>query len=340
MVAKLHSAITTIEEMLNNAQAPNTGAPFCTGVLFLTDFRVEEGYAVTHGAEVSSNVEKSPKAKFKQDFRKSSLTVRRPPVVQSVCAPPIWGAGGSGFESRRLESSLLSKVRVAPGFSHVGIVLDEVAGRRVFLSISITPRHCIPALLHFHLVSPSSTLKTPSLKAAQISPLHSKLFPNCTLKSTSHEPAASYSSRGVIYTLSSDPTSPSASRPLDLMRTSHNPKPASCCTSTDNSDLCPSLTISPTSWTTTNCDTNLTSTERTPEKTYGGANRPSRCVAPATTPTRNADAQFMIEGRAGAPTHTFSSPEPITASSLRRDTGSLLARSPPLRLASESAAFF
>ncbi|KAJ8880497.1 hypothetical protein PR048_016967 [Dryococelus australis] len=48
----------------------------------------------------------------------------------------------------------------APGFSHVGIVPDYVAGRRVFYGTSHFPRLCIPALLHTHLTSPSSALKT------------------------------------------------------------------------------------------------------------------------------------------------------------------------------------
>ncbi|KAJ8898379.1 hypothetical protein PR048_003739 [Dryococelus australis] len=47
-----------------------------------------------------------------------------------------------------------------PGFSHVGIVPDDAAGRRVFSGISRFPRHCIHALLHTHLTSPSQALKT------------------------------------------------------------------------------------------------------------------------------------------------------------------------------------
>ncbi|KAJ8898226.1 hypothetical protein PR048_003586 [Dryococelus australis] len=46
---------------------------------------------------------------------------------------------------------------VAPGFSHVGIVLDDAAGRRIFSGFS---RSCIQALFHVHLASHSSSLKT------------------------------------------------------------------------------------------------------------------------------------------------------------------------------------
>ncbi|KAJ8873420.1 hypothetical protein PR048_024237 [Dryococelus australis] len=44
------------------------------------------------------------------------------------------------------------------GFSHVGIVPDDAAGRRVSSGICRFPRPCIPALFHTHLNSPSSVL--------------------------------------------------------------------------------------------------------------------------------------------------------------------------------------
>ncbi|KAJ8888360.1 hypothetical protein PR048_007850 [Dryococelus australis] len=46
----------------------------------------------------------------------------------------------------------------APGFSHVRIVPDDAASRRVFSGISRFSRPFIPALFHKHLSSPSSTL--------------------------------------------------------------------------------------------------------------------------------------------------------------------------------------
>ncbi|KAJ8885465.1 hypothetical protein PR048_011662 [Dryococelus australis] len=64
---------------------------------------------------------------------------------------------------------------VTPGFSHVGIVLDDAA---VFGGFSrgspVSPALCIPALLHSHLTSPSSAVKTPMLRANEIS--HERLF--------------------------------------------------------------------------------------------------------------------------------------------------------------------
>ncbi|KAJ8895125.1 hypothetical protein PR048_000450 [Dryococelus australis] len=49
---------------------------------------------------------------------------------------------------------------VTPGFSHVGIALDDTVGRQVFLGDLPFPRSCIPALLRTHLTSPTSALKT------------------------------------------------------------------------------------------------------------------------------------------------------------------------------------
>ncbi|KAJ8882789.1 hypothetical protein PR048_014603 [Dryococelus australis] len=62
---------------------------------------------------------------------------------------------------------------VASGFSQVGIVPDDAAGRRVFLGIFSFPNTCVPELLHTHLTPPSSALNTSMLRAAQISsPTH------------------------------------------------------------------------------------------------------------------------------------------------------------------------
>ncbi|KAJ8878805.1 hypothetical protein PR048_019391 [Dryococelus australis] len=49
--------------------------------------------------------------------------------------------------------------RFTPGFSHLGIVPDDAAGRRVCWGDSLFSRPCIPAPLHSHLISSSSTLK-------------------------------------------------------------------------------------------------------------------------------------------------------------------------------------
>ncbi|KAJ8886296.1 hypothetical protein PR048_012507 [Dryococelus australis] len=59
-----------------------------------------------------------------------------------------------------LECSHPFQVVSPPGFSHVGIVPDNAAGRRVFSVLSRFPQPCIPALLRTHLVSPSSALET------------------------------------------------------------------------------------------------------------------------------------------------------------------------------------
>ncbi|KAJ8873590.1 hypothetical protein PR048_024408 [Dryococelus australis] len=59
---------------------------------------------------------------------------------------------------------------LAAGFPHAEILLDDADGRRVFSGISRSPpppRPCNLALLHTHLASPSSDLKTPILRATQ-----------------------------------------------------------------------------------------------------------------------------------------------------------------------------
>ncbi|KAJ8888688.1 hypothetical protein PR048_008180 [Dryococelus australis] len=60
---------------------------------------------------------------------------------------------------------------VAPGFSPVENVSDVAAVRWVFSGISRFPYFFIPALLHTHLTSPSSGLKTSMFRAAHISSL-------------------------------------------------------------------------------------------------------------------------------------------------------------------------
>ncbi|KAJ8890889.1 hypothetical protein PR048_010398 [Dryococelus australis] len=72
------------------------------------------------------------------------------------CAP--WGRGG--VVSRLLAFHIGKTDSIpggaTPGFSHVGIVPDDAAGRRVFSGISFFPDPFIPALLHTDLSSPCS----------------------------------------------------------------------------------------------------------------------------------------------------------------------------------------
>ncbi|KAJ8876296.1 hypothetical protein PR048_024206 [Dryococelus australis] len=65
---------------------------------------------------------------------------------------------------------------VAPGFSHMGTVPDNVAGQRVFSWISRFPRPCIPGLLHTHLTSISSTLKASFSQFSRVRHMNQGLF--------------------------------------------------------------------------------------------------------------------------------------------------------------------
>ncbi|KAJ8871738.1 hypothetical protein PR048_028074 [Dryococelus australis] len=64
----------------------------------------------------------------------------------------------------RLPASHLGEPGSIPGrvtgFSRVGIVPDDATGRRIFSNIPRFSRPCVPALLHAHLASSSSPLKT------------------------------------------------------------------------------------------------------------------------------------------------------------------------------------
>ncbi|KAJ8873630.1 hypothetical protein PR048_024452 [Dryococelus australis] len=83
---------------------------------------------------------------------------------------------GRGREVVRLLASHQSEPgsipsRVDLGFSHVGIVPDDAAGRRVFSGISRSGSTFIPALHRTYIDSPSSALKTSMLRTAKISSL-------------------------------------------------------------------------------------------------------------------------------------------------------------------------
>ncbi|KAJ8875015.1 hypothetical protein PR048_022905 [Dryococelus australis] len=71
--------------------------------------------------------------------------------------------------TRRSDHSPLTqayRARFPPRLSHVGIVPDNAAGRRVLSGISHLPCPCIPAPLHTQLTPPLSALKTSLLRAA------------------------------------------------------------------------------------------------------------------------------------------------------------------------------
>ncbi|KAJ8872052.1 hypothetical protein PR048_025653 [Dryococelus australis] len=74
-----------------------------------------------------------------------------------------WGRGGLVVRllTPQLDQPGSIPVGVAPGFSHVGIVPDDVSGRGVFSGISRFPRPFILALLHSDLASLLSSLKSP-----------------------------------------------------------------------------------------------------------------------------------------------------------------------------------
>ncbi|KAJ8870525.1 hypothetical protein PR048_029548 [Dryococelus australis] len=96
------------------------------------------------------------------------ISIRDQQPSRASTVPYISGHGGvvvTLLDSLIRESGS-SPGGVAPGLSHVGIVLDDAAGRWVSSGISRFLHPCIPALLNAHLVSLPSALKTWMLRAA------------------------------------------------------------------------------------------------------------------------------------------------------------------------------
>ncbi|KAJ8873486.1 hypothetical protein PR048_024304 [Dryococelus australis] len=83
--------------------------------------------------------------------------------------------------------------RVAPGFSRVEIVADDDTGLRVFSGISRFSHSWIPALLHTHITSPSSALKTSTRQARrparEILPIAGEISSSSTHGRSSHSGA-------------------------------------------------------------------------------------------------------------------------------------------------------
>ncbi|KAJ8887757.1 hypothetical protein PR048_013975 [Dryococelus australis] len=88
-----------------------------------------------------------------------------------------WGCGGVAVRLLASHEGEPGSIpgRVTPGFPQVGILPDDAVGWWVFSGISRFPHPCILALLHFHLISRSSALKTSMLRSAQTFQLCSSL---------------------------------------------------------------------------------------------------------------------------------------------------------------------
>ncbi|KAJ8890517.1 hypothetical protein PR048_010026 [Dryococelus australis] len=96
---------------------------------------------------------------FHQSF--ALLTILHRTHCNDESALSRWGRGG--LVDRLLTFHLSEPGSITsgdtPGFSHVRILPNDAAGRRVFSWISRFPSTCIPTLLHTHLTSPLSALK-------------------------------------------------------------------------------------------------------------------------------------------------------------------------------------
>ncbi|KAJ8888033.1 hypothetical protein PR048_007518 [Dryococelus australis] len=121
---------------------------------------------------VAARIDRAPRISLPAAIQAGKIS-----VAQSADTPPIWGvrealgsSPGQGLVLRSFREEHLSlvvrllasqkgeqgsiSVPVTHGFSQVGIVPDDAAGRRVFSVISRFPRPFIPALLHTRLNHP------------------------------------------------------------------------------------------------------------------------------------------------------------------------------------------
>ncbi|KAJ8865950.1 hypothetical protein PR048_033473 [Dryococelus australis] len=112
-----------------------------------------------NGRDLRENPPTSGIVRHDSHLRKSGVT--RPGIEPGL----PWG---NTARSHQGEPGLIPG-GVTPGFTHVRTAPDDTAGLRVFSGISRFTRPCISALLHTHLASPSSAIKTSILRAAQIS---------------------------------------------------------------------------------------------------------------------------------------------------------------------------
>ncbi|KAJ8878325.1 hypothetical protein PR048_018902 [Dryococelus australis] len=113
--------------------------------------------------------EGSGKPRAAVSFTVSASGPTRP--AASLSRGPRYGAVATALAPYQSELGSIPG-GVTPKFPHVGIAPIDGAGRRVFSGISRFPRPCIPALLHSHVTSLSSGIKTSLLRAAKISPPH------------------------------------------------------------------------------------------------------------------------------------------------------------------------
>ncbi|KAJ8874429.1 hypothetical protein PR048_025278 [Dryococelus australis] len=126
--------------------------------LWLAVFREDEANNMTsRQATVPSRTDaynlKAP-TNFDTDSVFITLIVRNIPISHLLELAKRNGANQVQFPAGSL-----------PGFLHVGILPGDVAGWQLFSLISRFPRPFIPALLHIHITSHSSAVKTKSLSA-------------------------------------------------------------------------------------------------------------------------------------------------------------------------------
>ncbi|KAJ8866215.1 hypothetical protein PR048_032058 [Dryococelus australis] len=163
-----------------DAKNPNT-IPFILLTVTGWPMRTFSRRIIMRGVKLANKRELDRVAKLRWETNREashnqtlfSLPAKLAPSSHSYAGLETGVPRGHGGSAVRLLASRYGEPDLIPGrgqsgFTQVGIVPDDAAGRRVFLGISRFPCPCIPALLLTHFVSPSSTLKTLLLRAAQM----------------------------------------------------------------------------------------------------------------------------------------------------------------------------
>ncbi|KAJ8893502.1 hypothetical protein PR048_006100 [Dryococelus australis] len=147
--------------------------PIIVVVISIPD-QQQAGHAENICAALNNEVLRADQSGMRREWSGVGLTGRGKRVIPEKTRRPAESSATTPACENPLLASDLGEPgsipeQVTSGFSYVGIVPDDAAGRRVFSRSPVSSHPFIPALLHTHLTSPTSALKTSLLRAAQIS---------------------------------------------------------------------------------------------------------------------------------------------------------------------------
>ncbi|KAJ8890148.1 hypothetical protein PR048_009655 [Dryococelus australis] len=178
MVNEEHESIISSETFSNGEEWPQ----FITSVNAHDECARVEDDSGDNMCDLPRRVKsRSPARDHKSPVLGTAVTIERCYLRARVCISPDARTFATAHSRRRSRGGavvrlLASRPRepgsilgaVPPGLSHVGIVPDDASGKQAFSRFFRFACSCFPALLRIHHVSPSSALKTLTLRATQI----------------------------------------------------------------------------------------------------------------------------------------------------------------------------